>query len=171
MDEETAQPGLEAGRVAQGGQAPPGRDQGALQGVLGQVGVAQDPRGDRIHPVTGQDDQVRECLAIAVPGPLDELVHRHSLGEPHRMARSPPMSVAAAQTFRRRSRPRGSAPAGQTSGGDRQERPAGDQDAGDDHDPADDLAEADRLGQEDRREDDGERRNEELVARRSGSAR
>ena len=81
VDEEATQPGLEAGRVAEGGQAPPGRDEGALQGILGEVGVAQDPRGDRVHPVAGQLDQRRECLSIAVSGPFDELLHPRSLDD------------------------------------------------------------------------------------------
>ena len=79
MDEHPTQPGLEAGRVAECRELTPGGDEGALQGVLREVGVAQDPGRDRVHPVAGRMDQLRECLAIPIPCANDEIVHRVSL--------------------------------------------------------------------------------------------
>ncbi len=52
-----ANPGLKAGRVAEVRELAPGRDEGALQGVLGEIAVAQDPDGDRVQPVAGRMDQ------------------------------------------------------------------------------------------------------------------
>ena len=50
------------------------------------MAVAQDPDGDRVHPVAGRLDQGREGLAIAAPGSLDEFFHRHSLDDLRRAA-------------------------------------------------------------------------------------
>ena len=53
VDEQAPDPGFEAIRVTQGRELAPDGDEGALQGVLGEIVVAQDPRGERIHPVAG----------------------------------------------------------------------------------------------------------------------
>src|SRR6187551_2441720 len=84
MDEHLAEPGLEAVWFPEGGKLAPGVDEGALQGILGQIVVAQDPGGERVHPVAGQLDQSSECLAVAALGPLDEISHRRSLGSTRR---------------------------------------------------------------------------------------
>ena len=65
MDDHLADPGFEAVWVAQGGKLAPDRDEGPLQGILGQIAVAQDPDGQRVRPVTDQLDQCPERLAIA----------------------------------------------------------------------------------------------------------
>ena len=59
---------------------------------LGQDVVAQDPGGQRVHPVAGHRDQRRECVAITVLGPLDEVPHRRSLNRRTELVRSHPMS-------------------------------------------------------------------------------
>jgi hypothetical protein len=66
-------------RVAQRRELSPGGDEGALQGVLGKVAVAQDSTGQRVQAVAGRVDQGRECIAIATSRPLDEISHRLSL--------------------------------------------------------------------------------------------
>jgi hypothetical protein len=42
-----------------------------MQGILGKVAIAKDPRGDRVQPVAGRMDQSRERIAIAVTGSDD----------------------------------------------------------------------------------------------------
>ena len=79
MDEQAPDPGFEAIGVPQRRELAPDGDEGALQGVLREIGVAQDPDSDAIHPVAGHADQRRECLAITALGPLDEIPHRRSL--------------------------------------------------------------------------------------------
>jgi hypothetical protein len=76
MDEDFASPRLEAVWVAQCRELSPDGDEGALQGVLGEMGVAQDPHGERVHRVAGQLDQRSECFAIASLCPFDEISHR-----------------------------------------------------------------------------------------------
>jgi len=71
MDEQPANPRLEAGGVAERRELAPGRDEGALQGILGKVAIAQDPRGDRIEPITGQMNQRRERLTITITSTKD----------------------------------------------------------------------------------------------------
>ena len=91
MDEQAPDPGFEAIRVTQGRELAPDGDEGALQGVLGEIAVAQDPGGQRVHPVAGHADQRRECIAIAVLGPLDEVSHRRSLDRRHRSGATYPI--------------------------------------------------------------------------------
>jgi hypothetical protein len=91
MDEQAADPGVEPIRVAQPRKLTPGGGEGVLQGVLGEMGIAQDPRRDRVQPVAGLRDQVPECLAIAAHRPLDDLSHTHLVG-PASDRRSQPMS-------------------------------------------------------------------------------
>ena len=81
MDDHLANPGFEAVRVAQGGKLAPDRDQRPLQGILGQIAVAQDPHGQRVRPVTDRLDQCPERIAITALCPLDEIPHRHSLND------------------------------------------------------------------------------------------
>jgi hypothetical protein len=81
MDEQPTNPGLEAGRVAERRELAPGRDEGALQGILGKVAIAQDPGRDRVQPVAGRVDQGRERIAITVSGSNDEVFHQVSLSD------------------------------------------------------------------------------------------
>lgn len=81
VDKETTDPGVEAIRVAQPRKLAPGGDEGVLQRILGEMGVAQDPRCDRVQPVTGLRNQIPECLAIASHGPLDDIPHTHLNGQ------------------------------------------------------------------------------------------
>ena len=101
MDEQAPDPGFEAIRVAQGRELAPDGDEGALQGILGQDVVAQDPGGQCVHPVAGHRDQRRERVAIAVLGPLDEVPHRRSLNRRTEVARSHPMSRLTARNVHR----------------------------------------------------------------------
>src|SRR4029078_4454544 len=65
--------GLEAVRIAKMREPPPGEDEGVLQRVLGEAGVAQDPVSDRVERVADLVHQDRERLPIAPTGPLDEV--------------------------------------------------------------------------------------------------
>ena len=79
MDEQAPDPGFEAVRVTQRRELAPDGEEGTLQGVLGEDVVAQDPGGQRVHPVAGHVDQRRERIAIAVLGLDDEVSHHRSL--------------------------------------------------------------------------------------------
>ena len=81
VDEQAPDPGFEAIRVPKRRELAPDGDEGALQGVLRERRVAQDPGGQRVHPVAGHRDQRRERIAIAVLCPLDEVSHRRSLSD------------------------------------------------------------------------------------------
>ena len=54
MDEQAPDPGLEAVRVAKRRELAPGGDEGALQGILGEIGCRAGSGRDREHPVAGQ---------------------------------------------------------------------------------------------------------------------
>jgi hypothetical protein len=84
VDEEAANPRFEAIRVAQPRKLSPGGDEAALQGILGEMHVAQDPRRDREHPVAGQADQHAERVVIAAHRPLDDVSHPHSFASQRR---------------------------------------------------------------------------------------
>src|SRR4249919_3850148 len=92
MDEQAPDPGFEAIRVTQCRELAPDGDEGALQGILGEDVVPEDPCGEGVHPVAGHVDQRRECLAIAVLGSDDEIPHRHSLEYRAMVTWSHPMS-------------------------------------------------------------------------------
>ncbi len=81
MDEQPANPSLEAGRVAKRRELAPGRDEGALQGVLREIGITENPDGYREESVAGRVDQGRERIAIAVTGSDDEVFHQVSLSD------------------------------------------------------------------------------------------
>lgn len=66
-------PGLEAIGVSEGRQVPPCVKEGLLRGVLGQVGVTQDPARHRVHGVADASDERVEGLFITVHRPFDEL--------------------------------------------------------------------------------------------------
>ena len=71
-DDESSQPRLELGRVAQTRQALPGSQQGLLDGIASEVGVPQRQPRDTVHPGQGVSSQRRERLPITLPGPLHE---------------------------------------------------------------------------------------------------
>ena len=68
------EPRIESIEVAQGGELPPHLDEGHLDGVLGEVGVAQDPMGDEDAAVADLTNQGAEGLLVA----LSRLVHDRS---------------------------------------------------------------------------------------------
>ena len=51
MDEEAAQPCVNSVRVAQAPEISPCGDERVLDGILGTIGIAEDPVGDREQPV------------------------------------------------------------------------------------------------------------------------
>jgi hypothetical protein len=57
MDEQPASPGFEAVWVAQCRELSPGGDESALQGVLGEIAIAQDPAGQSVQSVAGRMNQ------------------------------------------------------------------------------------------------------------------
>ena len=75
VGQDPMEPGLEAIGIAQRSQLTPGRDERGLHGVLGQVGVAQDPTRDRHAPIADHAGQGVEGLAVA---PL-RAVHERSM--------------------------------------------------------------------------------------------
>ena len=66
-------PRLEAIRVPKVRKPPPGKDEGVLQCVLGQTGVAQDPMSHRVERIADLVHQDGERLAITRTGLLDEV--------------------------------------------------------------------------------------------------
>ena len=74
VDEDPVEPCLEPIEVAQGGEVPPDLDEGYLDRVLGEVGVAQDPMGDEDAAVADLTNQGAEGLLVALP----RLVHDRS---------------------------------------------------------------------------------------------
>ena len=68
------EPRLEPIEVAQRGQLPPHLDEGHLDRVLGEVGVAQDPMRDEDAAVADLTNQGAEGLLVA----LSRLVHDRS---------------------------------------------------------------------------------------------
>ena len=73
------EPRLEAGRVTQGPEFGPGRDQRGLDGVLGQVDVAEDPHRDRQASVADHARQGVERFRVAPLRLLDQSVLHRSL--------------------------------------------------------------------------------------------
>ena len=66
-------PGLEAVHIAQMRKPPPGQNEGVLQRILGQTGVAQDPVGNHVERVADLMHQDGERLPITRSGSLDEV--------------------------------------------------------------------------------------------------
>ena len=73
------EPRLEAGRVAQGSELAPGRDQRGLDGVLRQVEIAEDPHRDRQASVADHARQGVERFRVAPLRLADQLVVHPSL--------------------------------------------------------------------------------------------
>jgi hypothetical protein len=80
VNEDSEGPGLEAIDVPQVGQLSPDGDEGVLQDVLRETGVAQDSPGDAEQGVADLMHQVRECLLVARASPLDEVSIHLTLG-------------------------------------------------------------------------------------------
>ena len=65
IDEDPMEPGVEPVEVAQGGELAPHLDEGHLDRVLGEAGVAQDPMCDEDAPVADLANQDGEGLFVA----------------------------------------------------------------------------------------------------------
>jgi hypothetical protein len=77
VGEESMDPGVEAVRIAEVRQVPPGDHQRVLQGILGPIDIPEDPICDREETVTATLDQVDERRLISSLGRLDEVaIHR-----------------------------------------------------------------------------------------------
>ena len=79
VGEDAVEPRFEAGRVAQGSKLGPGRDQGGLDGVLGQVDIAEDPHRDRQASVAHHSRQGIERFRVALLRLADQLLLHPSL--------------------------------------------------------------------------------------------
>ena len=73
VDEESVQPGVESGRVAQRGQITPGADEGVLDGVHRQVRVPEHEPGGGVEPGDRGACQHGEGVMIAPSRPLHEV--------------------------------------------------------------------------------------------------
>ena len=78
VDEDPMEPRLEPIEVAQRGKLPPHLDEGHLDRVLGEVGVAEDPMRDEDAAVAHLTNQGAEGLLVALP----RLVHDRSQHPP-----------------------------------------------------------------------------------------
>ena len=75
--EKSVDPGVEAVRIAEVRQVPPGDHQRVLQGILGPIDVPEDPIRDREQAIPARSDQVDERRLISSLGRLDEVaIHR-----------------------------------------------------------------------------------------------
>jgi hypothetical protein len=74
VGEDAVEPRFETGRVTQGAQLGPGRDQGGLDGVLGQVKIAEDPYRDRQASIADRARQRVERFRVAPLCLLDQFV-------------------------------------------------------------------------------------------------
>ena len=75
------EPGLEEIGIAKRSQLAPGHDQGRLHGVLGQVGVAQDPTRDRHASIADLAGEGVEGLLVAPLRSVHEIsMHPFLLG-------------------------------------------------------------------------------------------
>ena len=72
IGQDPVEPGLEAIRVTERAELPPGRDERGLDGVRGEVGVAQDPTRDRHALVADRSGEGVEGLFVAPLRPIDE---------------------------------------------------------------------------------------------------
>ena len=67
VDQDAMEPRVETIRVAQGRKLPPHLDEGHLDGVLGEAGVAQDAVGDEDAAVADLADEGGERFLVAAP--------------------------------------------------------------------------------------------------------
>ena len=65
VHEDPVHPGIEPIHLAELRELPPASDERLLDGVLGEVGVAQDQPGDRVEVVDLARGELPECLAVA----------------------------------------------------------------------------------------------------------
>src|SRR4029450_4849780 len=98
MDEDPVNPGLEAIHVPELREPSPGQNEGVLQCVLGEAGIAQAPEGDGVERVADLVHQDGECLSVAPTGLLDEVsIHLDlRLSQPE-WPRSTPLTEARRQ--------------------------------------------------------------------------
>jgi hypothetical protein len=73
VDEKALEPRIESVRIAEATHVTPGDHQRVLQGILGPIGVAEDPLGGRKETVLASADQVDIRVPIPVPCRLDEI--------------------------------------------------------------------------------------------------
>jgi len=86
VHEDPIHPGVEAVDVAELRELPPAPDERLLNGVLGQVWVAQDEPGDRVEAVDLARGELPERLAVALSRSFDEVLS-------HRVHRDGPASA------------------------------------------------------------------------------
>ena len=72
--EDSVQPPVEALDVPQLGQLAPAADEGLLDGVLGEVRVAEDESGDRVEAVDLAGSELPEGFPIPAPRSFDEVL-------------------------------------------------------------------------------------------------
>ena len=97
------EPRLEPIEIAQRGELSPHLDEGHLDGVFGEVGVAQDPMRDENAAVADLTNQCAEGLFVALPRPIhDRSQHPLPLAVGPGGAPSPSMSVGVAGFVRNR---------------------------------------------------------------------
>jgi len=73
VNEDAMDPRFETVRLTQVREPLLGKDEGVLQRVLGETGIAEDPECDRVERVADLVHQDRERLPITPAGPLDEV--------------------------------------------------------------------------------------------------
>jgi hypothetical protein len=73
VNEDSEGPPFEVVGVTQVRELPPDRQQGVLQGVLGQTGIPDDPPGDAQQGVTDLVHQIRERFPVTGAGSLHHI--------------------------------------------------------------------------------------------------
>jgi hypothetical protein len=97
VDENPMEPRLEPIEVAKGGELAPHLDEGHLDRVLGEVGVAQDPVRDEDAAVANRTNQGAEGLLVTLTRSIDECPeHLLPPGRRRRLASSTSMSARIA---------------------------------------------------------------------------
>ena len=71
-DDESVEPGVKSVRIAESRQVTPGDHQRFLEGILGPIGVPEDPLREREESIATDTDQVGIGLPITAPCRLDE---------------------------------------------------------------------------------------------------
>jgi hypothetical protein len=72
VDEDAMDPSFESIRVAEARKLSPHLDEGRLNRILGEAGVAQDPMRDEDAPIADHTNQGAEGLLVALPGTVHE---------------------------------------------------------------------------------------------------
>ncbi len=78
VDEQPVQPGVEPIPIAKGAEVAPCPQQRVLHGILGQVGLAEDPPRDRVQAVIRRGRERVERLVTALLGLLHQFRRRPS---------------------------------------------------------------------------------------------